>query len=59
MYEHFFKHVNIPPQNINIPSGTTSNYPAFCEWYEHNASLNVAVSTFRFRALALTVTFLQ
>lgn len=34
MHEHFFKHVNIPPQNINIPSGTTSNYPAFCDWYE-------------------------
>jgi len=34
MHEHFFKHVNIPRQNINIPSGTTSNYPAFCEWYE-------------------------
>ena len=27
MHEHFFRHVN-------IPSGTTSNYPAFCEWYE-------------------------
>ncbi len=34
MHENFFKHVNIPPHNINIPSGTTSNYPAFCEWYE-------------------------
>jgi len=34
MRAHFFQHVNIPPQNINIPSGTTSNYPAFCEWYE-------------------------
>lgn len=34
MREHFFQHVNIPRQNINIPSGTTSNYPAFCEWYE-------------------------
>src|SRR6266516_2841836 len=34
MHEHFFRHVNIPPQNINIPSGTTSNYPAFCAWYE-------------------------
>src|SRR5437899_4810655 len=34
MHEHFFRHVNIPPHNINIPSGTTSNYPAFCEWYE-------------------------
>ncbi|HEX8524168.1 MAG TPA: glucosamine-6-phosphate deaminase [Tepidisphaeraceae bacterium] len=34
MHENFFKHVNIPPQNIHIPSGTTSNYRAFCEWYE-------------------------
>ncbi len=34
MREHFFQHVNIPPHNINIPSGTTSNYPAFCAWYE-------------------------
>ncbi|HTI04768.1 MAG TPA: glucosamine-6-phosphate deaminase [Gemmatimonadales bacterium] len=34
MHEHFFRHVNIQPQNINIPSGTTSNYPAFCQWYE-------------------------
>jgi glucosamine-6-phosphate deaminase len=34
MHENFFKHVNIPPQNIHIPSGTTSNYAAFCEWYE-------------------------
>ena len=34
MHENFFKHVNIPPQNVHIPSGTTSNYQAFCEWYE-------------------------
>jgi len=34
MDEHFFRQVNIPRQNINIPSGTTSNYPAFCKWYE-------------------------
>src|SRR5207245_674960 len=34
MHEHFFQHVNIPRHNINIPSGTTSNYPAFCLWYE-------------------------
>src|SRR5258706_13317910 len=32
MHEHFFQHVNIPRHNINIPSGTTSNYPAFCQW---------------------------
>jgi glucosamine-6-phosphate deaminase len=34
MHENFFRHVNIPPQNIHIPSGTTNNYRAFCEWYE-------------------------
>ncbi len=34
MHENFFKHVNIPPQHIYIPSGTTNNYKAFCEWYE-------------------------
>src|SRR6185437_15314825 len=35
MHENFFKHVNIPRQNIHIPSGTTSNYRAFCQWYEN------------------------
>jgi glucosamine-6-phosphate deaminase len=35
MYENFFKHVNIPTPNIHIPSGTTQNYRAFCEWYEN------------------------
>ncbi len=34
MHEHFFRHVNIPPQNVHIPSGTTTNYAAFCDWYE-------------------------
>lgn len=34
MHENFFKHVNIPLQNIYIPSGTTSNYRAFCQWFE-------------------------
>lgn len=34
MHENFFQHVNIPPQNVHIPSGTTSNYHAFCSWYE-------------------------
>lgn len=34
MHEHLFKHINIPPQNIHIPAGTTSNYAAFCRWYE-------------------------
>ena len=35
MYENFFKHVNIPRENIHIPSGTTRNYRAFCAWYEN------------------------
>lgn len=34
MHENFFKHVNIAPGNIHIPSGTTSNYRSFCDWYE-------------------------
>ena len=34
MHENFFQHINIPRQNIHIPSGTTSNYRAFCDWYE-------------------------
>jgi glucosamine-6-phosphate deaminase len=34
MHENFFKHVNVPPQNVHIPSGTTSNYRSFCDWYE-------------------------
>jgi len=34
MHENFFKHVNISHQNIYIPSGTTNNYKAFCQWYE-------------------------
>jgi glucosamine-6-phosphate deaminase len=34
MHENLFKHINIPKQNIHIPSGTTDNYEAFCRWYE-------------------------
>ena len=34
MHENLFKHINIPQQNIYIPSGTTDNYAAFCQWYE-------------------------
>lgn len=34
MHENLFRHINIAPQNIYIPSGTTNNYGAFCEWYE-------------------------
>jgi len=34
MHENLFRHINIPVQNIYIPSGTTGNYEAFCQWYE-------------------------
>jgi glucosamine-6-phosphate deaminase len=34
MHENLFKHINIPVQNVYIPSGTTDNYRAFCAWYE-------------------------
>lgn len=34
MHENLFKHINIPKQNNYIPSGTTDNYAAFCQWYE-------------------------
>jgi len=34
MHENLFKHINIPPQNVYIPSGTTDNFVAFCAWYE-------------------------
>jgi glucosamine-6-phosphate deaminase len=34
MQENFFRHANLPPHNIHIPSGTTTNYRAFCDWYE-------------------------
>ena len=34
MHENLFKYLNIPKQNIHIPSGTTDNYEAFCAWYE-------------------------
>ena len=34
MHENLFKHINIPTQNVYLPSGTTDNYAAFCQWYE-------------------------
>jgi len=34
MQENLFRHINVPQQNIYIPSGTTDNYAAFCQWYE-------------------------
>lgn len=34
MQENLFRHINVPRQNIYLPSGTTDNYEAFCRWYE-------------------------
>ncbi|MFV1966983.1 MAG: glucosamine-6-phosphate deaminase [Pirellulaceae bacterium] len=34
MNDNLFQYINIPPEKIHIPSGTTKNYQAFCEWYE-------------------------
>ena len=34
MTENLFKHINIPVQNIHVPSGTALNHLAFCQWYE-------------------------
>lgn len=34
MRENLLDQINVPPQNIHIPSGTTSNHEAFCAWYE-------------------------
>ena len=34
MHENLFKHINILTQNVYLPSGTTDNYAAFCQWYE-------------------------
>ncbi len=34
MKENLLKHINVPPQNVHIPSGTTRNHIAFCAWYE-------------------------
>jgi glucosamine-6-phosphate deaminase len=34
MHENLFKHINVPVQNIHVPSGTAKNHKAFCAWYE-------------------------
>jgi glucosamine-6-phosphate deaminase len=36
MWDNLFKDINIPKQNINVPSGTAKNHMAFCEWYEES-----------------------
>jgi glucosamine-6-phosphate deaminase len=34
MHEHLFAHLNVAAANINIPSGTASDFRAFCRDYE-------------------------
>jgi len=34
MRENLFKHINIPPHAVHVPSGTTTNHEAYCQWYE-------------------------
>lgn len=34
MNENLFKHINIQPDRIHVPSGTAEDVNAFCEWYE-------------------------
>ena len=34
MQENLFKHINVDPKNVYVPSGTTDNNQAFCRWYE-------------------------
>lgn len=34
MQENLFRHINVAPQNVHVPSGTTDNYEKYCDWYE-------------------------
>jgi glucosamine-6-phosphate deaminase len=34
MNQNLFDHINIPVQNTHVPSGTSANHAASCEWYE-------------------------
>ena len=35
MHENLFSHINVKPENINIPDGTTTDVLKFCEEYEN------------------------
>ncbi len=34
MYENLFKHINIPPQSVNVPNGLAKDVKAYCAHYE-------------------------
>lgn len=35
MHENLFNHINVKPENINIPDGMTNDVSNFCDEYEH------------------------
>jgi glucosamine-6-phosphate deaminase len=34
MNVNLLSHINVPPQNTYVPSGTVEDYPTYCKWYE-------------------------
>lgn len=34
MYEHLFRHINIPNEHVHIPSGTVTDVESYCREYE-------------------------
>lgn len=34
MWKHFFRHVNLKPENTHLPDGLAKDPLAFCQWYE-------------------------
>lgn len=34
MWENFFQHINIPPENVHLPDGNAPDIPRFCSEYE-------------------------
>lgn len=35
MYDHLFSHINIPPQNVNVPNGESADIAEECTSYEN------------------------
>lgn len=34
MHDNLFKHINVQPERVHVPSGTAKDIDAFCLWYE-------------------------
>jgi len=34
MFDNLFNHINVPPENIHVPSGTEDDYETYCAKYE-------------------------